>query len=63
MIKTVKVTTIQKGLYAVAVTIPGFYRAIRALVRDGDQQVWVDALNRFVAVKPDQDQGFILEVE
>lgn len=46
MIQVIHVTEIQAGLYAVALSIPGVYRKVRAIVRDGENSVWIDALNR-----------------
>lgn len=55
MIRVIGVTQIRAGLYAVALSIPGIYRKVRAIVRDGQESVWIDALNRDVAVYQDGD--------
>lgn len=53
MIQVIQVTKIKAGLYAVALSIPGVYRKVRAIVQDGQESVWIDALNRDVSVYQD----------
>lgn len=50
-IKVTKVSVISVGLFAVALSIPGVYGPVRAIVRDGSESVWIDALNTEVEVK------------
>jgi len=50
MIQVINVTQIRAGLFAVSLSVPGVCRKVRAIVREGDSAVWVDALNREVEV-------------
>ena len=59
-IKVTRISVIGAGLFAVLLSIPGVYRPVRAIVRDGDSAVWIDALNVEVEVIQ-TETGFIFE--
>lgn len=59
-IQVKKISVISAGLFAVALSVPGVYRPVRAIVREGDSAVWIDALNQEVAIVRTED-GFIFE--
>jgi hypothetical protein len=59
-IKVTKISVIGAGLFAVALSVPGIHRPVRAIVRDGVTSVWVDALNVEVAIER-TETGFVFE--
>jgi len=59
-IRVTKVSVISAGIFAVALSMPGIHKPVRAIVKEGDSAVWIDVLNVEVPVIQTAD-GFVFE--
>jgi len=59
-IQVKKISVIGAGLFAVALSVPGIHKPVRAIVKEGASEVWVDALNVEVGITR-TETGFVFE--